>query len=151
MKAPTLNEMPAHIRRMVQEQLARETPAAPKAKRNKREVNPAHWQGKENDFQHQAERYLELVGYAKLNKKSIVATDGQGGKLGWQVHVCRAIGNPYMLDLLLLRHDGGWQWIELKTAKGALSDMQVLLTKRTPEIVCRSMDEVINAVNKAGL
>jgi hypothetical protein len=144
MKIPTINQVPPHVRRLVEEQLAKEQPQPVKKKRVKHEVNPAHWQGKEIDFQHQAEHYLELIGYTKLNKKGIMSTDGMGGKLGWQVHVCRAIGNPYLLDLVLLRHDGTWQWIELKTAKGKLSDIQVLLTKRTPEIVCRSLDEVKN-------
>ena len=150
MKTPTINQMPAHVRKLIQEQLAREQAAnpKPKTKRVKKELNPDHWQGKECDFQHDAERYLELLGYAKLNKKGVMSTDGMGGKLGWQVHVCRAIGNPYLLDLLLLRHDGTWQWIELKTAKGALSDMQTLLTKRTPDIVCRSMDEFKELVER---
>jgi len=116
--------------------------AKPKrARKAKQYINPAHWQGKELDFQHHVEQWLGAQGYAKRNKKSILGTHGKGGRIGWQVHVARAIGNPYVLDVLLLRHDGRWLELELKTAKGACSEIQIaLIGDKQP---CRCLDDVM--------
>jgi hypothetical protein len=120
-----------------------------RVKKSKVEVNPAHWpKGKEKDFQKAVNEWLESIGFAKRNSKSIATTNGNGGVNGWQVHVHRAIGNPILLDVLLLRDDGQWLEFELKTALGGLSDAQALLIGADTKRVCRSMDEVKELVGR---
>jgi hypothetical protein len=120
-------------------------PAMPKkrtARGVKRVVDPNHWQGKEGDFQREAESLLTLLGYTKRNKRGILDTLGKGGRNGWQVHIARAIGNPYVLDVLLLDHSGRYLEMELKTATGKLSEIQQALIDGGGLPVCRSLDEV---------
>jgi len=105
-------------------------------------VNPNHWQGLEKDFQHQVEHYLDILGFTKRHKKAIISTQGRGGRRGWIVHIVRAIGNPYLLDVLLLDHAGRFLEFELKTAKGALSDLQALILAGKDHLVCRCMEDV---------
>jgi hypothetical protein len=79
-------------------------PAMPKKRTARGErgvIDPNHWQGKEGDFQRETEHVLTILGYTKRNKRGILDTLGKGGRKGWQVHIARAIGNPYVLDVLL--------------------------------------------------
>ena len=107
--------------------------------------NPAHWQGKEAGFQRVVEQWLVAIGYAKRNKRDILGTRGKGGRNGWQIHVQRAQANPFLLDILLLdTKENRWLEIELKTAKGVVSEIQgLLLGDKEP---CRSLDEVQRVV-----
>jgi len=143
MKKLTIDDLPVEARQKLMAQINAENP---KPKRSKKLVNPNHWQGKEKEFQYQVESYLELIGFAKRNKKSILSTQGQGGKLGWQIHISRAIGNPYVLDVILFDHYGRFLEFELKTATGKLSDLQELIVSGRGHLVCRCMDDVIEVV-----
>lgn len=121
------------------------SPAPPRKRQPKLPANPLHFHGVEKDLQKQVEVYLDTIGFSKRTAKVITTTQGRGGALGWQVHISRAIGNPYVLDILLLSHSGRYLELELKTATGTLSDLQRLLTNGN---VCRSLDEVKEAVNR---
>ena len=148
-KGIALKDLPSHLQARVAELDARAfspvAPAMPK-KRTARGVNrvvdPNHWQGTEGDMQRSVEAILLAMGYAKRCKNSIMATLGKGGRKGWQVHISRAIGNPYVMDLLLLDHTGRYLEIELKTATGKLSEIQQALIDGGGMPVCRSLDEV---------
>jgi hypothetical protein len=148
-KGIALKDLPSHLQARVAELDARAfspiAPATPKkrtARGVKRVVDPNHWQGKEGDFQRETEAVLTLLGYAKRNKRGILDTLGKGGRKGWQMHISRAIGNPYVLDVLLFDHAGRCLEIELKTATGKLSDIQQALVDGGGMPVCRSLDEV---------
>jgi len=146
-----LDKLDDHTRKLVYAQMAAEDdarPKPPKIRKPKREVNPAHWQGKEKDFQRQVEAWLALIGFMKRTKKNIEATQGRGGKHGWILHVVMSMLNPYTLDVILLRNDGRWLEFELKTAKGEPSPTQELLLTSHPERLCRSLEEVWALVMK---
>lgn len=147
MSGPKLNikDLPPAMQEAVRRQAAESGMISTShAARAKHEFKAGEWDGKEKDLQHQVEAWLDLIGFAKRNKKSIVATDGRGGRNGWQIHVARTIGNPFLLDILLLGADGRWLEIELKNAKGRLSELQALLT--TDDKVCRSLADVQRTV-----
>lgn len=143
-KPINITDLPAHLRRQVEKQLAAEQAALPPT--TVKPISSDAWQGKEPCLQLHVEKFLHTLGFAKRTRKMILATGGQGGALGWQVHVSRAIGNPYLLDILLLGRDGRYLEIELKTAKGRLSDVQSALVAGLGCQVCRSLEDVKRAV-----
>ena len=120
-----------------------ERPAPPRTRTKKAETDPSHWYGKEKDLQAAVDDYLTSIGFVKRTSKVIQDTAGKGGELGWQLHISRAVGNPYLLDVLLLAHDGRWFEFELKTAHGKLSALQEALAG---DRVCRSLAEVVTLV-----
>ncbi len=144
----TIDDLPPEVRQRLRAQIAAETRALPS---EKGEPNPDHWQGKEKDLQQRVNAMLDRFGFAPRSTQSIEATSGKGGKNGWRIHVCRNMGNPILLDVLLLHHSGQWLEFELKTAKGKLSNNQQLLLQGMPKtfncydmptLVCRSLEEV---------
>lgn len=144
-----IKDLPTHLQARVAELDARafspvttDVPKKRTARGEKRVADPNHWQGKEGDMQRAVEAILLAMGYAKRCKNSIMATLGKGGRKGWQVHISRAIGNPYVMDLLLLDHSGRYLEIELKTATGKPSEIQQALIDGGGLPVCRSLDEV---------
>jgi len=138
---PTLDNLGPAARKRALAQIGE---LEPKRSKVKGKGNPAHWQGKEPAFQKAVEQWLDAMGYAKRRKRDIIGTRGKGGRNGWQIHIQRAQGNPLFLDILLLAHDGRWLEIEIKTAKGVVSEIQgLLLGDKEP---CRSLDEVQRVV-----
>jgi len=138
-----IDDLPEEARQRVLAQMAAENPAPkPTPKQTKRVANPTHWQGKEPDFHRVVEHYLGLIGFAKRNKSSIIGSLGRGGRMGWQIHISRAIGNPYLLDILLLDHKGRYLELELKTAKGRLTDIQAAILTGKEHLVCRCTEDV---------
>lgn len=133
-----INDLPPAMQARVREQAQAEGLLKPKPARHK--PNEGDWQGKEKDLQKHVEEFLQTIGFEKRTKKAIERTEGKGGKLGWQIHVARTIGNPYLLDILLLGNDGHWLELELKTATGRLTDQQALLVSEGK--VCRKLTDV---------
>jgi hypothetical protein len=137
------NEIPERWRKQI---AAQGVEIRQKPKRVKKEpVNPAWFTGKEKDLQKMVESWLSKNGFAKRTKKAIMETNGAGGTVGWQLHFPRNIGNPYLGDILLLRHDGQYLELELKTATGELSDLQAMLftTPQSEHRVCRCLEDVV--------
>lgn len=139
MKRIRLEDLPPEVRKRV---IAEAQVAAPASM----PADETAWQGKEQELQKLVEQWLDTMGFAKRNKRTIESTLGKGGRRGWQLHVKNSMLNPYTLDLILLGHDGRWLEIELKTAKGKLSPTQALLLgERVP---CRSLGDVQKVVGE---
>jgi len=101
-------------------------------------------EGRESAFQRDAERWLEFRGWWRRSPRDIEAGDPP---MGWQLHFPKAKGNPLILDLILLRRDGQWIEIELKTATGRLARHQRQLVDRQENAyLCRSLDELRHVV-----
>ncbi len=116
----------------------------PRRRSAKPPPNPGHWHGKESDLQAQVNASLRRHGYAPRDKAHILGPRHGTGSRGWYIHVPRAIGNPYLLDVLVLANDGRFLELELKTACGQLSPIQSALHPT----VCRSVDEALAALKK---
>jgi len=135
------------VRRMAAEQglIAAPAPVANRvAKQSKLPANPDWWQGKEGDLQKACNAMLVARGYWKRDKRGILA--GSKPPMGWQVHVARAIGNPYLLDVLLLGNDGRYFEGELKHATGKASEIQEALMASDGTRIYRSVAELRAAV-----
>lgn len=105
------------------------------------------WEGVEKDLQRAVEDMLNSRGYSKRTTK-ILEAGGQPG-CGWQIHIRRAVGNPYMLDILLLGKDGRYLEFELKTAKGQPTPLQVTILKSSRhKSVLRSVEAVEQLLNE---
>lgn len=117
---------------------AERRPAAPAtATTAKRRGAP---QGQEAKLQRECEQLLQYRGYSPRTTKHLAA--GRPHK-GWYLHVHRAQGNPYVLDLLILGHDGRWLEVELKTRVGAPSreQRQILEQSLDRASLVRSVEE----------
>lgn len=80
----------------------------------------------ERDLQWACERWLEMRGYARRTEGRIA----QGPpERGYFVHLHQAVGNPLILDLLILGNDGRYLEVELKTETGAVKKFQARLVK----------------------
>lgn len=125
-----------------------------KQPRTRRIIDPAWWTGDEGGLQKAVNAVLRSMGYWPRDKRSILATRGDSAAMiqrerrGWYLHVSRSIGNPYVLDLLILDGRGRYLEIELKTATGDLSEIQEALVAADNLRVCRSVDEARGAVEE---
>jgi len=104
----------------------------------------AHKQHVEDKFQATAERWLEHRGYLRRTKDNIA---GGVPYAGWQIHLPQAKGNPLVLDLILLRVDGKYLEIELKTETGRVLKHQRELCAMSGKL-CRTMMEFKEAVEE---
>lgn len=132
----------ARIRAMAREQgITIEQPAAriPSA-------DPTWWQGTEGDLQKACEAMLRERGYWPRSKRYIMEPPAGEVCRGWYVHLPRAVGNPYLLDLLIMGAAGGYIEVELKTASGTLSPIQRVLCALPGRCVCRSVEELARIV-----
>lgn len=135
-----LSDLDAATQERVREQLGLEKPQPV----IRPEDRPGAWNGKEKDFLFFVEKWLTAQGYLKRTKNNILFSAAP--VRGWQVHVARTIGNPYLLDILLLGNDGRYMEFELKTDTGKLSDIQEALCAAEIRPVYRGMDEVKQCV-----
>lgn len=107
------------------------------------------WERDERELQQACERWLLLRGYRRRVEGVIL--EGKPER-GWFVHLHQAVGNPLLLDLLLLGTDGRYLEVELKTATGKVKRFQGELVKQGAPL-CRGMVEFVGAVldwEKAG-
>ena len=78
----------------------------------------------ERDLQEACEAWLVARGYRRRTEGMIAA--GMPPR-GWFVHLHRAVGNPLLLDLLILGNDGRFLEVELKGPKTAVERHQAKL------------------------
>ena len=94
----------------------------------------------ESDLQAQAEAWLRHRGYLPRAPQHYGTTPPRG----WYVHLHECRTNPSLPDLLLLRNDGRWLGLELKSATGRLRAGQADLL--TPAGLCRTLPDLTAAV-----
>lgn len=99
-------------------------------------------EGAERELQAACERWLLLRGYRRRVEGVIL--EGKPER-GWFVHLHQAVGNPLLLDLLLLGTDGRYLEVELKTATGKVKPFQRELVRQGAPL-CRGMVEFVKAV-----
>jgi len=101
----------------------------------------------ERDFQADCERWLMMRGYGRRTEKAIL--EGDVPALGWFFHLVKPVGNPLLLDLLLLGNDGRFLEVELKTATGAVRSFQgVLVRTFEPAVLVRTFVDFVGVVTK---
>lgn len=147
MKPPRLSDLPPEAAERVRRLLRASAKATAQqaAGDTKRSADNPAWRDKETGLQHDAAAMLRGRGYWPRDKRHILRD--QTGRIGWQVHVFRAIGNPYLLDILLLRPDRPPLEIELKTERGKPSDIQAVLLAVGGKL-CRSVEDVEQVVDE---
>ena len=104
----------------------------------------AHEQHCEAQFEKDAERWLEHRGYLRRSKDNIA---GGVPPCGWQLHFPQAQGNPLVLDIILLRVDGRYLEIELKTEAGKVKKHQRELWAMAGKL-CRTMFELKQVIEE---
>ena len=80
----------------------------------------------ERDLQYACERWLELRGYCRRTEGRILKGPPERG---YFVHLHKAVGNPLLLDVLILGNDGRYLEVELKTETGRVEPFQQKLVK----------------------
>jgi hypothetical protein len=100
--------------------------------------------GEERKLQADCERWLQLHGWWPRTPDFIAR-----GKppTGWYIHLHEAKRNPILLDLLLLRNDGRYVEVELKTCNGKLSSEQAVLVGSGGRVV-RDLVQFIGVVGE---
>lgn len=98
----------------------------------------------EAQLQKFVEAYLSQLGYEKRNPSEILR---QKPPSGWQVHLHKTKKNPILLDLLILRNDGSYLELELKTATGKLSEEQEKLVEYGGS-VAYSAEEAVDIIKR---
>ena len=103
----------------------------------------------EAEFQRDAERWLELIGFRRRTPQEIQ----RHHKGLWYVHLNRTKDNPILCDLVLIDSRGGPYEvraieIELKCeeTQGRLSVEQNCLAQRNEVVVCWTLEQVQEAV-----
>lgn len=92
----------------------------------------------EDPLQKNVEGWLRLQGYRPRTPYEIM----RGGDCaGWYVHLNETLGNPIILDLLILSVEGWYVEIELKSETGKTSEEQEAIIQRGG-VLCRTLDEV---------
>ena len=101
--------------------------------------------GQEVKFQADAEAFLRYKGFAPRTPQWL----GKGRpESGWYVHLHNTEGNPLLLDILVMPHNGGWFELELKASGGKLRKAQQQIIEQSERChECRTMDEVKQLVN----
>jgi hypothetical protein len=135
--------LPKAVKAAMKKQIARDVPPPPVL-----DTKHAPFEGKEKDLQEAVEGLLEDFGFCRRTSKAILADDFAAWHFtGWQFHLSRAPGNPYLLDIVLLHERSGrFLEIELKTAKGDFSPIQRVLLKGRHTRVARSLEEAREVV-----
>lgn len=101
----------------------------------------------EREFQAAAEKWLEERGYARRTEGNVCGESWP--ERGWFVHVVKAKGNPLVLDLLILGHDGRYLEVELKTRTGAVRKWQGVMVRRDEgAALVRGMGELERVVGE---
>ena len=100
-------------------------------------------QCREKDLQATCERWLECQGYGRRSSKSLQ----RHNTCKWFLHFPRAIGNPIVLDLILLDSNAGaYIEIELKVEGGSLSPDQRCIVMRKEGVLVWSFEQFKQAV-----
>lgn len=97
----------------------------------------------ERDLQAQCENYLRLQGFWPRTPEWIA--QGRPPK-GWYIHLHEAKRNPILLDLLILRNDGRYLEIELKSESGVTTSEQRSILDAQCMAPVRSLVHFINGV-----
>jgi hypothetical protein len=109
------------------------------------ELSAAYEAATEREIQRTVEAWLRQHGYYPRTPEFL---DGkaQPDHRGWYVHLHETKRNPILLDLLVIRRDGGrWIEIELKTSAGRVRpQQQAILNAGGPVALCRSAQEAID-------
>lgn len=100
----------------------------------------------ERRLQADCERWLTLNGYRRRTPESIATMDRDC--VGWFIHLSDTKHNPILCDLLILRRDGTYVEIELKAKSGRLSREQAALSSYQWAIVCRSLRDFIEQMQR---
>jgi hypothetical protein len=141
MTAPRLSQLPQAAQAAVRARLAAQgiEVGQPREKVAKRAVDPTWWKGNEGDLQRAVNAMLRGRGYWPRDKGHILQ-DGSGRR-GWCFHMPRAMGNPFVLDLVLFDRRGRCLEFELKTATGPTSPIQQAIIESDDCKVARSVAE----------
>ena len=99
----------------------------------------------ERDLQYACERYLTGKGYSRRTEGNILK---RWPEKGWFVHLHKAIGNPILLDLLILAHDGRWIEIELKGEKTRIEPHQAAIVQKSHAKLVKNMPDFIKVLRK---
>lgn len=98
----------------------------------------------EKHLQSACEKLLALYGFSPRTPTHL-REPCPAPRRGWYVHVHRAMGNPILLDLLVLHKNGSYIEIELKRPGGKLSsEQEYLLNHGNGEVVgvCYTFEEL---------
>ena len=105
----------------------------------------------EREFQSACERWLVMRGYWRRTEGRIFEGPPERG---YFLHLHQAVGNPLILDLLILGNDGRFLEVELKTETGAVKKFQKRLVKDSESaVLVRDLPAFVGAVlawEKAG-
>lgn len=102
--------------------------------------------GAEKQLQAACEKWLQAQGFYPRSPKFL--DNISPSVMGWYIHLGRCEGNPLILDLLILRRDGRYLEVELKTDKGRLAKHQSALVENSPGTtrVVRSYESFVSVV-----
>lgn len=96
----------------------------------------------ERQTQDTVEAWLRQNGY--WPRTPYFLNSGSPPESGWYIHLHETRRNPYLLDLLILRNDGRWVEIELKTSTGRIRTEQADIIRLTGAPVFRSAQDAID-------
>ena len=116
MNAADPRTWPPHMQRALSEQDRKELNV-----RLPEEVASKNEAQVERNLQNDCENYLRLQGFWPRTPEWIA--QGRPPK-GWYIHLRESKRNPILLDLLILRNDGRYLEIELKSESGRTTDEQ---------------------------
>lgn len=97
----------------------------------------------ERDLQEACEAWLVARGYRRRTEGMIAA--GMPPR-GWFVHLHLAVGNPLLLDLLILGNDGRFLEVELKGPKTPVEKHQARLLGMGAKL-CRDLPAFVGLVS----
>lgn len=133
-----------HIRDQIQRAFAepRRKAEVPDALKKPKDAHRGAERG-HGGLQDMCEKWLKAKGYSPREKRTIPINTTKR----WYVHINRAKANPILLDLVLMdAQTGSYLEVELKNARGRLSDEQKYLIVSKNGVLCWSYEQFQQAV-----